>query len=191
MQTSINKIEEWASVNGFKFSESKSKCIHFCRKRRLHSRANLTFNGSQIANEREIKLLGMILNCKLFWRSHIKNTIAICKKSLNVIKCVSGSKWGANRKCLLKIHQFLVLSRINYESIVYKSASNTELKKLDVINHSRVRLCIGAFCTSSTVSILVEAGIKPLNFIREATAMKYGLKILSDTNHSNYEIIKT
>ena len=33
LQTSINRIHEWATRNGFKLSQSKTKCIHFCRKR--------------------------------------------------------------------------------------------------------------------------------------------------------------
>ena len=30
LQHNINKISKWATENGFKFSKTKTKCIHFC-----------------------------------------------------------------------------------------------------------------------------------------------------------------
>ena len=36
LQLCLNRIEKWASVNGFKFSESKTVAMHFCKNRKLH-----------------------------------------------------------------------------------------------------------------------------------------------------------
>ena len=33
LQHSIDKIERWATNNGFKLSLSKTKCMHFCKRR--------------------------------------------------------------------------------------------------------------------------------------------------------------
>jgi len=33
LQLSIYKLEQWADLNGFKFSQDKTKVIHFCHKR--------------------------------------------------------------------------------------------------------------------------------------------------------------
>ena len=32
----LNKIESWATSNGFKFSKSKTQCVHFCQLRKQH-----------------------------------------------------------------------------------------------------------------------------------------------------------
>ena len=34
LQQCINRIEDWALKNGFKFSKSKTQCVHFCQKRK-------------------------------------------------------------------------------------------------------------------------------------------------------------
>jgi len=34
LQRCLNKLQEWADTNGFKFSESKTVCVHFCRVRK-------------------------------------------------------------------------------------------------------------------------------------------------------------
>ena len=36
LQLHLNRIEDWADNNGFKFSQSKTVCVHFCRRRGLH-----------------------------------------------------------------------------------------------------------------------------------------------------------
>ena len=48
LQQSINRIEDWATNNGFKFSKSKTQCIHFCKLRRIHNDPVLYFFGSPI-----------------------------------------------------------------------------------------------------------------------------------------------
>ena len=37
LQQCINRIENWASHNGFKFSKSKTQCVHFCQLRKVHN----------------------------------------------------------------------------------------------------------------------------------------------------------
>ena len=34
LQQNLNKIENWATSNGFKFSKSKTQCVHFCQLRK-------------------------------------------------------------------------------------------------------------------------------------------------------------
>ena len=30
-QRCLNKVETWATENGFKFSKTKTQCVHFCQ----------------------------------------------------------------------------------------------------------------------------------------------------------------
>ena len=36
LQRYLNKVETWATENGFKFSKTKTQCVHFCQLRGLH-----------------------------------------------------------------------------------------------------------------------------------------------------------
>ena len=47
LQQCLNKIE-WALYNGFKFSKSKTQCVHFCQFRKLHDNPQLYLYGSLI-----------------------------------------------------------------------------------------------------------------------------------------------
>ena len=48
LQQCLNRIEDWATRNGFKFSRSKTQCVHFCRQRKIHNDPALYIYGSQI-----------------------------------------------------------------------------------------------------------------------------------------------
>ena len=48
LQQNLNKIENLATSNGFKFSKSKTQCVHFCQLRKQHDDPVLLLYGSHI-----------------------------------------------------------------------------------------------------------------------------------------------
>ena len=48
LQQNLNKIENWGTSNGFKFSKSKTQCVHFCQLRKQHDDPGLHIYGSPI-----------------------------------------------------------------------------------------------------------------------------------------------
>ena len=55
LQQNLNKIENWATSNGFKFSKSKTQCVHFCQLRKQHDDPVLHLYGSPIPVVEESK----------------------------------------------------------------------------------------------------------------------------------------
>ena len=101
LQQCLNKIENWALFNGFKFSKSKTQCVHFCQLRKLHDNPQLYLYGSLIPVVDEAKFLGVIFDRKLSFIPHIKYLKAKCLKALNLLKVLSHTNWGADRSILL------------------------------------------------------------------------------------------
>ena len=58
LQQCLNKIVNWVLYSGFKFSKSKTQCIHFCQLRKLHDNTQLYLYGSLIPVVDEVKFLG-------------------------------------------------------------------------------------------------------------------------------------
>jgi hypothetical protein len=65
LQLCLNKIQNWADTNGFKFSRTKTSCVHFCNKRKLHDDPKLELDGSPIKVLKKVKFLGVIFDNKL------------------------------------------------------------------------------------------------------------------------------
>ena len=96
LQQNLNKIENWATSNGFKFSKSKTQCVHFCQLRKQHDDPVLHLYGSPIPVVEESKFLGILFDRKLSFIPHIKYLKAKCLKALNLLKVLSHTSWGAD-----------------------------------------------------------------------------------------------
>ena len=84
LQLNLNKIQKWATENGFKFSnKSKTACIHFCHLRKAHNDPILTLVGTRIPVLEENNFLGIVFDRKLSFIPHIKQLKAKCQKALN------------------------------------------------------------------------------------------------------------
>ena len=95
----------------------------------------------------EYKYLGLIFDKKLSFIPHIKYLKAKCLKSLNILKVLSHTTWGADRTTLLQLYRSLIRSKLDYGSIVYGSARKSYLAMLDPTHHQGLRLALGAFFT--------------------------------------------
>jgi ribonuclease HI len=187
LQLCLNKIQKWADNNGFKFSQSKTVCVHFCNKRKVHLDPDLNLGGHEIPVVDQVKFLGVIFDKKLNFKAHIDYLRKKCQKSLNLLKVVSKMDWGADRKVLLRLYRSLVRSKLDYGCIVYGSARKTYLKKLDTIQNQALKICLGAFRTSPIVSLHVEAGELPIRLRREKLALQYALKLRASMSNPSYK----
>ena len=124
----MNKIENWATSNGFNFSKSKTKCVHFCQLRKQHDDLVLHLYGSPIPVVEESKFLGILFDRKLSFIPHIKYLKAKCLKALNLLKVLSETSWGADPTTLLKLYRSLVRSNLDYGCIIYGSARKSYLQ---------------------------------------------------------------
>jgi len=78
LQRSFNMLSPWADNNGFKFSSSKTVCMHFCILRSAYPNPELTLNGTLIPVVEQTKFLEVILTMS----SHSFHTFVTLKKSV-------------------------------------------------------------------------------------------------------------
>jgi len=114
LQRCLNKLQEWADTNGFKFSTAETVCIHFCRLRKFHSDPQLLLNGSPIPVVEEVKFLGIIFDKKLSFLSHLRYLKNKCTKALNLLCVVAHTSWGADQQTLSHLYRSLVRSKLDY-----------------------------------------------------------------------------
>ena len=94
--------------------------------------------------------------------THISVLKTQCKEALNLMRVVAHLKWGGDRVTLLMLYRAIVRSKLDNGCIVYGTASNTNLRQLDGIHNTGLRLALGAFCTSPVSSLYTEANEAPL-----------------------------
>jgi len=189
LQLCLNKISKWALENGFRFSKSKTQAIHFCNKRKFHNDPELLLDKEPINIVKEAKFLGITFDSKLNFLSHIKILKTKCLKALNLLKIVSGTKWGGDQKTLLCLYRALIRSKLDYGSIIYGSARKSYIKILDTIHHQGLRLALGAFRTSPVQSLYVEADEPSLSERRIKLSLQYVTRLKANPSNPAYDCV--
>ncbi|WP_135568158.1 reverse transcriptase domain-containing protein, partial [Solemya elarraichensis gill symbiont] len=177
LQACLHNLEKWAVRNGFKFSPSKTVCMHFCRLTSGVRHPLLTLFDNAIPVVTEFKFLGIIFDPKLIYNKHIYHIRLKCKKALNILKVLASTTWGSDRLLLLKIYRSLIRSKLDYGCQIYGSANNTLLKLLDTIHHTGLRLALGALPTTPVQSLYVAANEPPLHTRRCQLSLTYMLRM--------------
>ena len=186
-QQCLNKIQKWALENGFKFSKTKTQCMHFCQLRGLHNDPVLKLDDVEIPVVDQYKFLGVIFDRKLSFIPHINYLKAKCHKALQLLRVVAHTDWGADKSTLLKLYKSLVRSKLDYGCFIYGSARKSYLRCLDSIHHLGLRLALGALRTSPVENLYVEANEAPLSLRREKLALQYYTKLQSCPSNPAFE----
>ena len=121
-----------------------------------HPEPQLFLNGNPVPVVEEVNFLGIIFDRKLSFLPHLRYLKNKCAKALNLLR-VAHTLWGADQQTLLHLYRSLIRSKLGYGCVVYGSARGSYLQMLDPIQNHALRLCLGAFRTSSSSSLSVLA----------------------------------
>ena len=189
LQQVLNNLNKWSRENGFKFSKTKTKCMHFCQSRQSQLDPELTLDEVQIEVVPEFKFLGLLFDSKLSFIHHINYLSNKCQKALNLLRVVSSMDWGADKKVLLRLYRSLVRSKLDYGCVVYGSVRQSYLRKLDSIHSQGLRLALGAFRTSPINSLYAEANEPSLNLRRKKLSLQCYLKLKSNPDNPTHKVV--
>ena len=188
LQQCLNKLEVWCNKNGFKFSPTKTNCVHFFNGTAFRQ-PDLKLNNHKIPVIKEQKFLGVIFDSKLNFKSHIEYVKAKCLKAINLLRVVSNKEWGGDRTTLLKLYRALVRSKLDYGSVVYGAARPSYLSSLETVATQGLRLALGAFRTSPRESLHAEAGELPLSLRRQKLSLQYAIAISNNPQNPTYKTV--
>ena len=104
LQSCLHRIYEWTNYNGFKFSVTKSRAVHFTTLPGLHlNKPTLKLGTNVFPYVNQIKNLRLIWDSKLTWRAHISQLKADCTKLVGMLRGITKHEWGADMYCTMKI----------------------------------------------------------------------------------------
>ena len=178
----IIRLEKCTLENWFTISKNKTVAMYFCHDKKCMDH-NLKLGAGPIEFI-EVKFLGLIWDTKLTFEPHIEYLRAWCQNSLNILKILSRTEWGADQTEI----NSLLRSKLEYGCIVYGCASTTVLSKLDPIcpvHNQGLHLSLGAFHSSPVESLYVEAHEPQLDIRRHKLALQYALKLKSNPQKSS------
>ena len=185
IQKDLNNLNKWALSWGIKVSLTKTVSMLFSHKSsKPINTIKLKIGNTEIPLVKEVKFLGVTFDKKLNFKSHIAQVQTRCKQTLNLLRVISGTSWGANTKTMLMVYKSAILSKIDYGCQAYGCAQEKQLEKLQKIQNIALRTIAKVPSTTSGSCLQVEYNIMPIKFRRQLLTLKYYLKIHSlSTDH--------
>ena len=95
------------------------------------------------------KVLGLTLDPKLTYSTHIHNISVQVHKPLQIIKALTATGWGKQKETLMATYKAVMRPALEYASSVWSPiASSTHINKLQVMQNAALRTATG--CTQDT-----------------------------------------
>ena len=170
-------------------SSEKTQCVIFGSRKPINP-LPLQIDNSNIEIRNDAKFLGIILDRGLTFRLHIEQISTRARKRINILKALSGTDFGGDRKTLLNIYKSIIRPILEYASIIFENIAKTHLQKLDVIQNTCLRIITSAYRTTPTQSLHIYNNISTLTDRRTESLLRYFHKIQKTNNHPCIPYIK-
>ncbi|KAJ3619210.1 hypothetical protein MTP99_004912 [Tenebrio molitor] len=157
--------------------------MRFSRRRNKEALEPLQLYGQPLTQVQHQTYLGMTFDARLTFSTHITTLKNDCLRRLNLLKAIAHTNWGSDERTILRTYRATIRSKLDYGSPAYGSATRSQLRKLDTIQNTALRLALGAFRTSPALSLHRESNETPLPLRRKQLTHTQKLKVLTLRSH--------
>ena len=190
LQNSVSSCSQWLKDKALKLNPAKSQLMLFTRKK-VSNFPGLYLDGVRVNLVTKCKFLGLFLDAPLLtWSYHINYVKAACSKRLKIMKALTSTSWGANRRLLTTFYFAFIKSKMSYGIEIYSSACPSKLNALEVLQNTALRIITGLPKATLICSLQFESEIPSIFQSIDHHILKYFYKIqLYPYNHILHELL--
>ena len=190
LQSHLDEVQKWSEKWGFKISTSKTVQVLFTRRKtRPEVNTKTYIKSAEIPNQKSAKFLGLIFDSQLNWREHVTYIRRRVQCGINLLKSLTSSTWGADKKTLLTIYKMTILPIIDYGSLAYDNLSPYLSKAIESLQNQALKIICGAALTTPVAALQNECGVLPLHLKRLENQIKFSIKSQQTPNHNIHQTL--
>ena len=110
--------------------------------------------------------LGVILDTRLTWKTHLEAVAARSVRKLGLLKKLVGTTWGGDTNILRRVYTGAVRPIMEYATTSWATASNANKSKLDKVQNVALRAIVRAMKTTPIKEMEKRADLEPLELRR-------------------------
>ena len=164
----LRDLEQWCSMWRIKLNAGKTQLILFTR-RKKQIELNITLFGERIESCQEASLLGITVDRKLLFKTHVANMTGKARKRLGLLASLRGTTWGADSKSLLRLYKSYVRPILEYGAVLIAASKKTRLLELQIVQNRALRIAL---------RMPMHTSINRLHELANMPSIKQRLKIL-------------
>ena len=136
LQTSVDHSLNWFKANNMKANPQKFQCMLLSRSNVVND-ISFTFYDTILKPQSEVKMLGVVLDNKLSFRSHVQT---LCKKIASKINSMYRLTVLLSVQSKLKLYNSFIMSHFNFCCTVYHFCTVGDSRKLEKLNARALRI---------------------------------------------------
>ena len=152
----LENITLWLKINKLSLNINKTHFIMFQRGKSTMSIPDITIDNQPIDNVEKTKFLGVVIDSKLSWKSHI---CLVARKLSKSIGMIIKAREYLNRSALLTLYYSFVYPYLTYCNHVWGCTYYTNLKQLFILQKKALWIMCGKRIRDSTENIFSELKI--------------------------------
>ena len=157
MNNDLRSLFTWLCANRLSLNVSKTEFIIFKPPRiQLRERITLKLNGTTLYESQKIKYLGLIMDDKLTWSSHIHELSKKINKSIGILYKLKNL---CPDSVLMSIYFSLIHSQISYGLLVWGTAKDNIVNQIIKLQKRALRIITKSNYLAATRPLFKDKGI--------------------------------
>ena len=136
LETEGNKVIEWLIANKLLINLTKTQSMMFTF-RRNRPLLSINLNDNVISEQDIVTFLGVVIDNKLNWKSHISHICSKVSKSIAIIRLL---KFIFPKEVLKMLYMSLIYSYLNYCNLIWGSAEDGIIQPLFILQKKAIRI---------------------------------------------------
>ena len=179
---------QWANNNAVLFDDTKTEALHFHRHRNGDISDDETITlpnqtiitpGTSGGNPEAVRWIGIWFDRKLNFRHHVKLKTASGKRALGVLMRLANTESGLSPPAMRQLYLACVVPITDFGAEVWWKEQKIYSDQLQTIQNIALRKILGAFRTTPTSAMHIEAAIPPVHIRLTHLQRKYAIRILT------------
>lgn len=190
MQRALRTVERWCVEKKLSVNPNKTSLILFTKKTKVEYPKKLSFFNKELSETKTVKYLGLILDHKLSWRSHLDDRILKSCRTFGQCRRAVGREWGLKPKWIHWIFTKVVLPYLFYGSLFWykRTKLSTVQKQLSHLQRMACLSMTGTMRSTPTAGLEAILCMAPLHILCEGQARKTALRLnLENSWNSRHE----
>jgi ribonuclease HI len=180
MQRALNITQHWCRCKGLRINPEKTTIVPFTKRRKLHLTAP-SLDGTVVELKTEVKYLGVILDQKLSWNSHLEKVRLKAALTLQTCRRLLGRNWGLKPKMIYWSYTAIIRPMVTYAAAVWwpKTEQRAAQLLLQKIQRLACLSITGAMRTCPTAAMEALLDLMPLHIQIRKVAFSTAIRILN------------
>jgi hypothetical protein len=151
LQEDLKKLEKWQEKWKMSFNPSKCSTMRISYKKDPPT-STFTFCGQELEQVESHPYLGVEIDNKMTWSTHIKNTINKANRTLGFLR---RNLWFCTREVKICTYNMLVLPVLEYACEVWDPFVANQKQRLEMVHRRAARFCSSDFKKYSSVTTMM------------------------------------